>query len=68
MTPNPSQRMSLLRSEKVYRQVELVFDSNVDAYLKMVGDSVKQLFRDNGFKHATLVVDVRNPSKEPISI
>ncbi len=64
--PISNSRMSLLRPEKVYRQVELVFDTNVDAYLKLISDSVRAIFKDNGFKHATLVVDIRNPSKGPM--
>ena len=58
--------MTKLRPETVYRSVDLVFDTNLESTLASVAERVKSLFDENKFRHATLVVDIRNPSNKPM--
>ncbi len=58
--------MNLLKPDTVYRSVDLVFDTQLDGILKRLSDDVKKLFAENKFRHATITIDVRNPSKEPM--
>ena len=56
-------KMTLLRPDTVYRSIELVFEGpNLDAALDRMAKQVKDLFTRNGFKHAQITIDVRNPS------
>ncbi len=58
--------MMKLKPDTKYRAIELVFESNIEAVLARMAEDVKKTFSEEGFKYATLIVDLHNPSTKPM--